>query len=63
MSVEEWDWDSSSWYGLEPSDEEIEADIAARTAADEASCSAHYWCARQHFNATQMLEPSIDIPF
>lgn len=46
-----------------PTDEEIEADIAAATARDNASCSAHYWCARFHFLKTQHLEPSVDILF
>ena len=46
-----------------PTDAEIEADIEASYAADQASCSAHYWCARFHFLNTQAIYPEIDLPF
>ena len=50
------DWDF-------PTDADIEADIEASYVADQASCSAHYWCARFHFLNTQAIYPEIDFPF
>ena len=46
-----------------PTDAEIEADFEASYAADQASCSAHYWCARFHFLNTQAIYPEIDLSF
>ena len=38
-------------------------DFEASYAADQASCSAHYWCARRHFLNTQAIYPEIDLSF
>ena len=53
--MDQFDWDF-------PTDAEIDADIDARYEADQASCSAHYWCARVWFYET-FVGPEIDIPF
>ena len=43
--MDQGDWDF-------PTDADIEADIEASYVADQASCSAHYWCARFWFYET-----------
>ena len=49
--------DQIDWGGFP-----TEADIEASYVADQASCSAHYWCARRWFYET-FVGPEIDIPF
>lgn len=53
------DWSEPCMTG-----EEIEAEMEAARAWDEASCAEHYWCALRWFNETFVgPEIDIDIPF